>query len=155
MRGTLSSAVAVLAAGVLLSACGAVTRDNQQRPPVQVVVSVSVSKNSIEVSPRAVGVPGQKPVNINQNRTAPRNQAKDGLPLEVNVAISNLVPRDTKLILEGPASVTEPLTASGSSKFKRALPTGIYRFRSPASSGTARLLVGPSRVSASGDVLTP
>jgi hypothetical protein len=36
-----------------------------------------------------------------------------------------------------------------------ALPTGIYLFSSPASSGTARLNVGLSRDSSSGDVLLP
>lgn len=155
MRGTLLVITAVLAAGVLLSACGAETHPNNQRPPVPPVVSVSIGEDAIEVSPKAVGVPGESPVNINQNQGAPENQADPDTPLIVQVAISNLVPRNTRLILAGPAKATEVLTASGSGGFKKALPTGIYRFSSPASAGTARLLVGPSRVSASGDLLTP
>jgi hypothetical protein len=155
VRGTLLATTAVLAAGVLLSACGAETHPNGQRPPIPPVVSVTLNEESIEVSPEAVGVPGESPVNINQNNLAPENQADPDTPLVVQVAISNLVPKNTRLILEGPAEAEEVLTASGSGGFNKALPTGIYRFSSPASAGTARLLVGPSRVSASGDLLTP
>lgn len=155
VRGTLLVTTALLAAGVLLSACGAESHPNGQRPPVPPVVSVSVGADSIEVSPGAVGVPGESPVNINQNNLAPENQADPDTPLVVQIAISNLVPKNTKLILEGPAEAEEDLTANGSGGFNKALPTGIYRLSSPASGGTARLLVGPSRVSASGDLLTP
>ncbi|MGK2954162.1 MAG: hypothetical protein ACSLFI_00590 [Solirubrobacterales bacterium] len=155
MRGTLLCTTAVLAAGVLLSACGSESHENGQRPPLPTVVSVSISEGEILVSPRAIGVPRESPVNISQNKDSPENQAAPELPLIAQVAISNLVPEPTRLFLEGPAEAVEPLTASGSGGFNQALPPGIYRFSSPASTGTARLLVGPSRVSASGDLLTP
>ncbi|MBK5233781.1 MAG: hypothetical protein JJE13_12480 [Thermoleophilia bacterium] len=146
---------AVLAAGVVLSACGSETHENNPRPPVPPVVSISISDDTIEVSPLAVGVPGKRPVNINQNQLATEGQANPKAPAVVAVAISNLTNRNTELILEGPVERSEPLTATGSGSFQAALPTGIYRFSSPASSGTARFAVGPSRVSASGDLLTP
>ncbi len=155
MRGTLLCTTAVLAAGVALSACGGETHENSPRPPVPSPLSVSVSDDTIEVSPRALGVPGRRPVNISQNRLATEGQADPEAPAVVAVSISNLTTRDTELVLEGPVDRTVPLTGSGSGSFQGALPTGIYRFSSPASSGMAKFAVGPSRVSASGDLLTP
>lgn len=114
-----------------------------------------MDRDSIKVSPRAIAVPGTSPVNINQNKGAPESQVERELPLTVTVVISNLTSDNTKLILEGPVDATKALTANASGDFKVALPTGTYRFSSPASAGTARLVVGPSRVSASGDLLTP
>lgn len=140
---------------MLLSACGSESHKNDPRPPVPTVVSVSVADNEILVNPEIVGRPGEIPVNIDQNRNSPINQGDPKAPAVVSVAISNLTNRDTKLILEGPASFEEPLTANGSGSFQRALPTGIYRLSSPASTGTKRFAVGPSRVSSSGDLLTP
>ena len=94
-------------------------------------------------------------MNISQNDDSPQNQADQKAPAVVAVTISNLTARKTELILEGPVDQTVPVTASGPGSFQRALPTGIYRLSSPASSGTARFAVGPSRVSASSDLLTP
>lgn len=94
-------------------------------------------------------------MNISQNRTAPVNQGDRETPAVISVAISNLTTRDTELVLEGPVDRTVPLTATASGSFQEAMPNGIYRVSSPASFGTARFAVGPSRVSASGDVLTP
>lgn len=119
------------------------------------VVGVSLADDRIEVSPEAVGVPGKRPVNISQNRLATEGQADPRAPLVVMVSISNLTSRNTELLLEGPVETKIPLTANGSGSFSKGLPTGIYRFSSPVSSGTARMVVGPSRVSASGDLLTP
>ena len=155
MRGSLLCITAVLAAGVALSACGAETRTNDPRPPVPPVLSISIADDAIEVSPEALGVPGRVPVNISQNRDATFSQANPKAPLVAQVAISNLTSRNTEMVLEGPAERTQPLTGSGSGSFQVALPTGIYRISSPASSATARFAVGPSRVSASGDLLTP
>jgi len=150
-----SCITAVLAAGVALSACGAETHPNDPRPPVPPVLSISISDDTIEVSPEALGVPGKVPVNISQNRDAPQNQGNRKAPAVVQVAISNLTNRNTELVLEGPVERSEALTATGSGSFQEAMPTGIYRVSSPASSGTARFVMGPSRVSASGDLLTP
>lgn len=140
---------------MLLSACGSESHPNDPRPPVPTVVSVSVGDNEILVTPEIVGRPGEVPVNISQNENSPINQGDREAPAVVAVAISNLTNRDTKLVLEGPVDFEATLTANGSGSFNRALPTGIYRLSSPASTGTKRFAVGPSRVSSSGDLLTP
>lgn len=119
------------------------------------MVSVSVAEDEILVTPEIVGRPGEIPVNINQNENTPINQADPDAPAVVAVAISNLTNRDTRLVLEGPVDYVETLTARGSGSFQRALPTGIYRLSSPASTATKRFAVGPSRVSSASDVLTP
>ncbi len=119
------------------------------------MLSVSIADDTIEVSPEALGVPGRVPVNISQNRDATFSQADPKAPLVAQVAISNLTKRNTEMIIEGPVERTRSLTGTGSGSFQVALPTGIYRVSSPASSATARFAVGPSRVSASGDLLTP
>lgn len=119
------------------------------------MVNVAVTAHGIQVTPKAVGVPGVVPVRVNQNLRAPVNQADHKAPAVVQVTIANLTSRNTKLFLEGPKSASEVIPAQGSGSFNRALPNGIYRFSSPASTGTARFAVGPSRVSSSGDVLTP
>jgi hypothetical protein len=124
------------------------------------VVSVSVGEDQIEATAAegsGVGEPGARQPYLNQNANAPQNQADRAAPAVVNVAIANLTGRATELVMEGPEGVnrTVPLTPGGSGSFNMALPTGIYRFSSPASSGTARLNVGNSRVSSGGDVLLP
>ena len=73
----------------------------------------------------------------------------------MNFAIANLTDRATVLRMQGEVSRTVALTPGGSGSFMMALPTGIYRFSSPASSDTALLNVGPSRVSSGGDLLLP
>lgn len=119
------------------------------------MLSISVADDEILVSPEIVGKPGEIPVNINQNQDSPINQADPDAPAVVSVAVSNLTNRDTRLVLEGPVDYSEELTARGSADFQQALPTGIYRLSSPASTATKRFAVGPSRVSSSGDLLTP
>jgi hypothetical protein len=142
-------------AGILVAGCTAESHPNEPRPPVVPVVSVAVTEDSIELAPRGVGLPGQSPPNINQNRNAPENQGDRGAPLVVNVRVSNQLRRAAALRLEGPVDRTYPLPPASPGSFLIALETGIYRLSSPASSGTARLLVGPSRISSSGDLLTP
>lgn len=118
-------------------------------------MSVSVSRDSIEVSPEVVGIPGKAPANISQNADAPLNQSDPEAPAVVQFAISNETRLDTELILEGPVNAVAPLTPTSSGAFTRGLPVGIYRLSSPASFGTTRLAVGPSRVSSNSDLLTP
>jgi hypothetical protein len=145
----------VALAGVALAGCTAKSHENLPRPPVIPVVSVSVSRGSIDVAPRGVGIPGQSAINLNQNANAPRSQADPDAPLVVNVRFSNLTRLDTRLVLEGPVDRVVRMPASSPGSFTIGLDTGIYRFTSPASEGTRRLLVGPSRPSSAGDLLTP
>lgn len=119
------------------------------------VVSVSVSEEGIEVAPRGIGLPGQIPVNLNQNRNAPISQANPEDPAVIDFRISNIVDRAAPLILEGPVDKIFPMAPSSPASFTAGLRTGIYRLSSPVSSGTTLLVIGPSRVSSAGDVLTP
>ncbi len=142
-------------AGLVVTGCTAESHPNDPRPPVVPVVSVAVTEDSIELAPRGVGLPGQSPTNINQNRGAPENQGDLGAPLVVNFRVSNQIRRAVPLRLEGPVNRVYPLAPASPGSFLVGLETGIYRLSSPASAGTTRLLVGPSRISSSGDLLTP
>lgn len=158
MRGTWVTAAALMVACAALAGCGSSTHENEPRPPVPTVVSVSVGEDEISANAaigRGVGEPGARQPYLNQNRNAPQNQADRAAPAVVNVAVANLTDRATTLRMQGPVSRVLALTPGGSGSFDMALPTGIYLFSSPASSGTARLNVGPSRVSSGGDVLLP
>ncbi len=117
-----------------------------------------VSDDTIEAKAaigRGVGEPGARQPYLSQNANAPQNQADRDAPAAVSVAIANNTNRETILRLEGPVERDVELTPNGSASFNMDLPTGIYLLSSPASSGTARLNVGNSRVSSSGDVLLP
>lgn len=158
MRGKFSSGfrlfAPVLAGAALLAGCGNV-HENEPRPPIPTVISVTVADGKIDVSPAVAGQPGERGPYLNQNANAPQNQADRRAPLVARFAIANLTRKKTRLIVEGPAGHAAPLVASGSADFTMAMPTGIYRLSSPASSGTTRLAVGHSRISSGGDVLIP
>lgn len=154
MRGFRFLVPVLAGAALLLAGCGDV-HENKPRPPIPAVIGVTVAGEGIDVSPKTSGAPGERGATLNQNRNAPENQADRGAPLVVRIAVANLTSRDTELTVEGPASHTEKLVGSGSAAFQMALPTGTYRLSSPASSGTVRFNVGPSRISSDGDVLIP
>jgi len=142
----------------MLAGCGATTHENAPRPPIPTAVSISVGKDTLDATAaagRGVGEAGARQPYLNQNRTAPQNQADREAPAVVSFAIANLTDRATTLYMQGPVDRRVPLTPGGSGSFEVSLPTGIYRFSSPASRGTARLDVGRSRVSSGGDVLLP
>lgn len=154
VRGTLSCVSMLIVAGALVAGCTAKSHPNDPRPPLVPVVSVSVSADSIEVAPRGIGLPGERTANVNQNLDAPQNQG-DRAPAVVNFRFSNLLRRQAPLVLEGPVDRTHPMPPASPGSFLVGLKPGIYRLSSPGSAGTARLLVGLSRVSSSGDLLTP
>ncbi len=150
--------VGLLAASVAFTGCGASTHENNPRPPVPTVVSISVGADEIGAKPaegNAVGIARVRQPYLNQNANAPQNQADRKVPAVVNLAIANLTDQATKLVIEGPVERVVPLTANGSGSLNLAMPTGIYRISSPASSDTTLLAVGPSRVSSGGDLLLP
>lgn len=153
-RGFRFLAPALAGATLLLAGCGNV-HENEPRPPVPAAIGVSIANQSIDVSPETSGAPGERGPTLNQNLNAPENQADRKAPLVVRIAVANLTRQNTVLRVEGPASHTERVIGSGSASFQMALPTGIYRLSSPASSGTVRFNVGPSRISSGGDVLIP
>ncbi|MCO5316430.1 MAG: hypothetical protein M9938_09765 [Solirubrobacterales bacterium] len=154
MRGFRLFLSALAGLALLATGCGKV-HENQPRPPIPAVISVSVGHRQIDVSPEVSGAPGETGPELNQNWNAPRNQADRDAPLVVRVAVANLTREDTRLTVEGPAGRTIPLTGSGSASFTMAMPTGIYRLSSPVSAGTRRFAVEGSRISSGGDVLIP
>ena len=155
VRGITSCIGLLVLAGILVAGCTAESHPNDPRPPVVPVVSVAVNEDSIELSPRAVGLPGQAAANVNQNRTAPENPADHSAPAVVNFRFSTQIRRRVPVRLEGPVDRIYRLAPASPDSFLVGLENGIYRLSSPASRGTARLLVGPGRVSPSGDLLTP
>lgn len=117
-----------------------------------------MSEDEINASAAAglgVGEPGARQPYLNQNWNAPQNQADRQAPAVVNFAIANNTRRATTLRMQGPVERRVILTPAGSASFNMSLPTGIYLFSSPASTGTTRLVVGRSRVSSGGDLLLP
>lgn len=158
MRGIWVTISAVLVAGAAIAGCGATTHENEPRPPIPTVVSISVGDDEINASPAEgdeVGEPGVRQPYMNQNANAPQNQADRKAPAVVNFAIANLTDRASTLRMEGPVSRRVAITPNGSASFDMALPTGVYRLTSPASTGSTLLTVGRSRVSSGGDVLLP
>lgn len=152
------TAAVLLAACAAVAGCGKGSHANDPRPPVPTVVSIAVGEESIEAKAamgRGVGEVGPRQPYVNQNWNAPQNQADRKAPAVVNFAIANLTGRATVLRMRGPVERTVRLTPGGSGSFNMALPTGIYFFTSPASSGVGRLNVGLSRVSSGGDLLLP
>ncbi len=107
------------------------------------------------MTPRRISVPGARPININQNADAQLGQAPEIEDATVDFRIANQIGRPVALVIEGPAERQVRLPGTGTTSFQMALPTGIYRLASPAARESARLSVGPSRVSSGTSVLTP
>jgi hypothetical protein len=155
VRGPSFCLSALALAGALLVGCTAESHENAPRPPVVPVVSISISDDEIDVAPGALGIPGQRAINLNQNEAAPSGQADPAAPLVANFRFSNLTDRDARLFLQGPVDRIVMMPANAPGDFTVGLKTGIYLLSSPASRGTHRLLVGPSRPTSAGDLLTP
>lgn len=156
--GRLLSAAGALILAVLATVtagCSAEIRENLPRPPIPTTVSVFVSEDGVTVAPERIGVPGKRPINLNQNANAQLGQAPQVRDATVDFRIANQINRPVALLIEGPAERVARLPGTGSTAFQMALPTGIYRLASPATEGTALLSVGPSRVSSGTSVLTP
>jgi hypothetical protein len=146
--------MAVVATSVLVG-CSANDEERLPRPPVPIPVSVAIDEDGVRVSPDRIAIPGQVPVNLNQNANAGIGQARQVEDATVIVTVSNQTSAPERLVLEGPVGRTEPIPSGGTTDFQIALPTGIYRLSSNGGSGTDRLSVGPSRVSSGTSVLTP
>lgn len=142
-------------AAILLAGCTAETHENQPRPPVIPVVSISISEDAIELAPRAVGTPFQRVTTLNQNEAAPTGESDPAAPLVANFRFSNLTDRDAQLTLQGPVDRKVKMLANAPGDFTVGLESGIYLLSSPASSGTQRLFVGMNRPTSAGDLLTP
>jgi hypothetical protein len=147
----------LLAATAAIALAGCSTNDEERlpRPPIPTPVSVAIDDQGVRVSPERIAVPGQRPVNINQNANAAIGQARQVEDATTILTVSNQVDRPARLVIEGPVERTEIIPPTGTTSFQVALPTGIYRLSSPRGPETSRLTVGPSRVSSGTSVLTP
>jgi hypothetical protein len=151
----MAGASTLVALGLVVGGCSAKTRENFPRPPIPTTVSVYVSENGVRVTPEQIRVPGRRPVNISQNENAQLGQAPRVREATVDFRVANQVGRPVRLLIEGPTERLARLPATGSTSFQMALPTGLYRLGTSGSRNTARLSVGPSRVSSGTSVLTP
>lgn len=142
-------------AAVVAAGCSADEEDRLPRPPVPVPVSVAIDEEGVRISPERIAIPGQRPVNITQNANAAIGQARQVEDATTVFTVSNQIDDSQRLFVEGPVERAERIPAGGTTDFQMALPTGIYRLSVPGYSGTARLTVGPSRVSSGTSVLTP
>ena len=147
----------LMTAGMALASVGCAANDEERmpRPPVPIPVSVVLDREGARVSPERIAIPGQVPININQNANAGIGQARQVEDSTVVFTVSNQSNTPERLILEGPVEKVERIPARGTSDFQVAMPTGIYRLASTGGPGTDRLTVGPSRVSSGTSVLTP
>ena len=151
VRGIRVTAFALLVATAAIAGCGSSTHENEPRPPVPTVVSISVGRTrSTPRRPSAAESASRGPASRTSTRTGPppepgrsqgpgRRELRDREPDRPGHSSSH-----------GRGQPDRGLTPGGSGSFMMALPTGIYRFSSPASSDTALLNVGPSRVSSGG-----
>lgn len=155
VRGFPSFVVALFATVVLVAGCSNSSHPNDPRPPIPTAVGVAISSSGIEVNPRAIGVPLDRQANVNQNNRAPQSPSESDAPLVTEFSLSNQTSVPGELRLEGPVNRKVQLTAGGSGSFQAALPAGIYRLSADVSTGTTRMLVGRTRFSSSGDLLTP
>ena len=144
-----------LSAAIALAGCSADEESRLPRPPVPIPVSVAIDEEGVRLFPEQVAIPGQRPVNLNQNANAGIGQAGQVKDATVVFTVSNQTNTAARLFVEGPVGRGEIVPPGGTTDFQMALPTGIYRVSTPASPGTSRLTVGRSRVSSGTSVLTP
>lgn len=157
MNPTAKRVVPLIAASavLVLSGCSADEEARMPRPPVPIPVSVALDDEGTRITPERIAIPGQRPVNINQNANAAIGQARQVDDATTVFTVSNQTTSPKRLFIEGPVERVEPVPAGGTADFQMALPTGIYRLSTPDAAGTSRLTVGPSRVSSGTSVLTP
>jgi hypothetical protein len=156
-RGIATGACAAALVTVALG-CGAEEHPNEPRPSPPTRVSVAVARDSITVTPHAIGLGPERAKLIAQNRRQPQPPIRTHAPLNVVFVSANLTRRNSKLVIHGPKSaISGPLVANGNNTYQAALPTGTYRISAagiPAAK-PALLVVGPYRASSQNDVLLP
>jgi hypothetical protein len=151
-----------LALGVMslltLAACGAEDHENDPRPAVAVEITVSISEDSVDVSPGEIGMGGADQQKLSQNEGAEQAEIEEDVPQTVNFTISNTTDFDTALEIAGPAKrSSEPIVANGTGEYKVDLPEGSYLVGAADIPGATagELVVGPTRFSSSNDLLLP
>jgi hypothetical protein len=124
---------------MIVAGCGGSTNyKNEPRPPAPIVVTASISKNQVSVSPRKFGA---GPVTlIVTNQTGASQQ----LTLEINTGAAGFKGR------------TGPINPRDTSQLKADLDEGTYSVHVDGNSiRAAKLTVGKNRPSAQNDLLQP
>jgi hypothetical protein len=150
---------AVLGVGALAGiGCGSESHPNEARPAPPTRVSVSISPRGVTVQPRRVGVGPEPSQQMLQNRDEPQPQIHTDDPLEIVFVAANQTEFDSELQLRGPKeSHSRPIPANSPGQFQTSLPAGVYTISAVDVPGakSAKLVVGPYRVSSENDVLLP
>jgi hypothetical protein len=140
MRRRTAQVVPCLAVAALtVAGCGGGTNyKNEPRPPAPIVISASISKNQVSVSPRRFGA---GPITlIVTNQTGASQQ----LTLEINTGAAGFKGR------------TGPINPRDTGQLKADLNQGTYSVHVDGGSiRAARLTVGKERPSAQNDLLQP
>jgi hypothetical protein len=160
-RGNPGRALALGAMSLLtLAACGAEDHENDQRPALPIEVTVSITEESVDVSPSEVGMggPDQQQLSQNEGIDQPEIEEED-VPQTINFTISNTTDFDTALeIAGGPAKRSSgPIPPNGTGEYKVDLPTGSYEVSAADIPGASasRMTIGTKRFSSSNDLLLP
>jgi len=138
--------------------CGAQERPNDPRPSPPTRVSVSISGDSVTVTPARIGMGEEKTKLIQQNRAQAQPPIHTKAPLNVVFVAANLTRTDSELELHGPKDThSKLLVANGNGVFQTALPAGTYSVSAADIPGAkpASLEVGTYRASSQNDVLLP
>ncbi len=151
--------LAGLGAVALGVGCGPESHPNDPRPPLAAEVTVSITDQTIEAEPAAVGTKTSNGAALNSNQgKAP--EADPDAPLIVNFTIVNTTNTDTTIQVKGSGGFEKssgPLVATGNGQFKVGMPTGRYTLEAadlPAAK-SATFTVGSKRVSSQNDLLLP
>jgi hypothetical protein len=124
---------------MIVAGCGGSTDyKNEPRPPAPIVVTASISKNQVSVSPRKFGAGPVTVIVTNQTG------ASQQLTLEINTGAAGFKGR------------TGPINPRDTGQLKANLGRGVYSVHVDGGSiRGARLLVGRQRPSAQNDLLQP
>ena len=149
---------AAIGALAFLAGCGAEERTNDPRPSSPLQISVSISEDKITVQPPLVGVGPDRRRQLPQNQNSPQPPIRTNAPLTVHITAANLTDVDTRLEVRGPKDATSgPLVANANGTLLTDLPTGVYIFTAAdiPSARPGRLAIGPYRASSQNDILLP
>lgn len=134
-RGLRTATLGMLAgAALLVGACGEDDFPNDPRPASPIELTAAIDKNSVSVSPGALGA---------------------GL---VVLTISNQTDQPTRLTLDGPTTATSgEIPPGGTGTIKAPLEQGDYEATAGSDPGIkpAKLKVGPDRPTSQNDLLQP
>jgi hypothetical protein len=155
-RFAVGCALFALAMGAL--GCGATERANEGRPQPPTRVSVTITRDAVNVQPPRVAIGPEPTQQIPQNQHAGQPPIRSKAPLDLVFVAANLSDFDSRLEISGPKDASsDALVANGNGSLLTALPTGVYKLTAADIPGAkpARFTVGPYRTSSQNDLLLP